>query len=81
MQPDIPIFRRCYNMSHLEIIDFEEKYKVVFYDKISKPCSKAVHQDFFMKQRISFHQDFILRGNTGIRVLLIFVINRFNKIF
>jgi len=48
-------------MGCLEKIDPEAKYKGVFYDKLLKRCFKPFHQVFFMTQRLSFHQDFILR--------------------
>jgi hypothetical protein len=53
-------------MGYFKKIHCESKYEAVFYGKLSNGHFKPFHQDLFMTQRLSFHQDFILRQH-GIR--------------
>ena len=48
-------------MGCFEKIHCGSKYKAVLYGKLSNRHFKPFHQDLFMTQRLSFHQDFILR--------------------
>ena len=48
-------------MDCFEKMDSEAKYEVVFCDILSIFYFMQFYMDFFMRQRLSFHQDFILR--------------------
>ena len=52
-------------MGCFEKIHCGSKYEAVLYGKLSNWHFKQFHQDLFMTQRLSFHQDFILRQYVG----------------